>query len=221
MNEQQLTMLVERTGDTLAPDVRMLVAGGVARGRARRRRRAIGSTLGGVAVVGAVALAGILLPGDGPGSGPDPAGPVAPTRHVAVFPPGTSAVLASLLPGARVVEGDDASYQYQVQRGEVRWRGASVTLTIDARGVGSSTTARERCQAYLGDGCTETPDGAWVAENSTVEVDSRTGEEGRSFDAVRVYDPDGYVIDAAGERGTPGMGSALLRRIALDDVWFD
>jgi len=38
---------------------------------------------------------------------------------------------------------------------------------------------------------------------------------------VRVYDPDGYVIEAAGESGTPGMGSALLRRIALDDVWFD
>lgn len=221
MNEQQLTTLVGRAGDTLAPDVRRLVAGGVARGRAKRRRRAVGTTLGAVAVVGAVALAGGLLPGSGPDSGPDPAGPVAPSRHVAVFPPDTSAVLASLLPGARVVEDDDASYQFQVQRGEVRWRGASVTLTIDSRGVGSTGTARGRCQAYLGDACTETPDGAWVAENSTFEVDSRTGEGGRSYDAVRVYDPDGYVIDAAGESGTPGMGSALLRRIALDDVWFD
>jgi len=220
MNEQQLTMLVERTGDTLAPDVRRLVAGGVARGRARRRRRAVGSALGGLAVVGAVALAGALLPSDGPDSGPDAAGPVPPSRHVAVFPPDTSAVLASLLPGARVVEDDDASYQFQVQRGDVRWHGASVSLTIDSRGVGSSSTARDRCRAFIGDACTETPGGAWAAEHGTMEVDSRTGEETTSYDAVRVYDPDGYVIEASGESGSR-VDRGLLRRIALDDVWFD
>ena len=218
MNEQRLTMLVERTGDTLEPDVRMLVAGGVARGRARRRRRATGSTLGAMAVVGAVALAGVTLPGDRSHSGSGPASP--PSRRVAVSPPDTSAVLASLLPGARVVEDDDASYQYEVQRGEVRWHGASVTLTIDSRGVGSSTTARERCQAFIDGACSETPAGAWVAAHGTFEVHSQTGEEGPSYDAVRVYDPDGYVIEAAGESGSPGIGRGLLRRIALNDVWF-
>jgi hypothetical protein len=119
-----------------------------------------------------------------------------------------------------VAEDDDAAYQYQVQRGEVRWHGASVTLTIDSRGVGSSSTARERCQAFIDDACAEVQGGAWVAEHGTMEVDSRTGEETTSYDVVRVYDPDGYVIEASGESGSRA-DRPLLRRIALDEVWFD
>jgi hypothetical protein len=53
-------LLLRRTADDLAlPDVDRLVAGGLSRGRARRRRARIGTTLASVAVIGVV---GALVP---------------------------------------------------------------------------------------------------------------------------------------------------------------
>ena len=74
-------LLLRRTADDLAlPDVDRLVAGGVSRGRARRRRARIGTTLASVAVIGVV---GALVPHLGgavetrprPASGPAPPRP--------------------------------------------------------------------------------------------------------------------------------------------------
>jgi len=220
MSEQQMTVLVGRLGGALQPDVAALVAGGTARGRARRRRRTIGSAAAGVAAIGVVALTAALFP-RAANTGPVVTGPVSQSRHVAVLPPDMGAVLESLLPGARVVEGDEAPYRYQLQGGTVRWHGAAVTVTIDSRSVGTRSSARERCEAFMDAACSEGPGGAWVAEHGAVELDTRTGEPGPSLDLVRVYEPEGYVVEASGESGAPGTGRELLRRLALDDAWFD
>jgi hypothetical protein len=101
----------------------------------------------------------------------------------------------------------------------VRWRGSTVTLTIDSRSVGTATSARDRCVAFAGgSGCTEAAGGAWVFEHGTVEMNVRTGGTESYRDLVRVYDPDGYVIEAGGEHGS-GVTRARLRRLALADVW--
>jgi hypothetical protein len=211
MNEQQMAMLVERAGETLEPDVQALVVAGVARGRARRRRRALGSALGATAVVGAVALTAALLP-----RGPDPTS----VATGSVARDDMSSTLATLLPGATVVE-DGERFQFQVQRGTVQWHGARVSLALDTRSVGTSTSARERCQVFMGRNCIEAGGGVWVAENGTVELDSRTGEETARLDVVRAYVPGGYTIEAAGESGTPAGDRSLLRRLVLDEVWLD
>jgi hypothetical protein len=73
MKEQDLTTLMERAGDGLAPDVDALIAGGAARGRRSLRRRRAAVSFGAVAAVGAIALAATVLPGGGgtSGTGPD------------------------------------------------------------------------------------------------------------------------------------------------------
>jgi hypothetical protein len=220
MSEQQLTTLVERVGDALQPDVRALVAGGVARGRTRRRRRTLCSALAGVTAVGALGLTALLLTRGGADPGPDVAAPAPPARVVAVAPMDMDAALAALLPGARVSQHDDEPYQYQLQDGSVRWRGSTVTLEIDSRGVGTASSARERCEELRASACDAAPGGGWVAEQSSVELDTRTGEQGPEMVQVRVYLPDGHVVQAGAERGS-GVSRAVLRRLVLDDVWFD
>jgi hypothetical protein len=129
------------------------------------------------------------------------------------------AALAGLLPGSRVSRQDDEPYGYQLQDGSVRWRGSTVTLEIDSRSVGTASSARERCEEFRGGACDAAPGGGWVAGRSSVEVDTRTGEQGLELSQVRVYLPDGHVVEAGAERGA-GISRAVLRRLVLDDVWF-
>ena len=226
MSDQQLMHLFHRAGDTMEPDVVALVAAGAARGRLGRRRRAAGALLGlaTAAVVGAAAIAGLLVPeGDDGATG---AAPARETREVAVAPADMGATLASLLPGARPVK-DHEPYQYQVQRGVVEWHGVEVIVSIDSRSVGTTTTAREQCEAFLDQACTEAPGGGWLAEHGSITPAGR-GRPETYFHAVRLYDPDGYMLEALGEAGPAeavdkGLESdadpALLRRLVLEDVW--
>jgi hypothetical protein len=212
MNERQLTLLVERVGEALEPDVQTLVVGGRDRGRVRRRRRAGGTALAGVVAVGAVALTGVLLP-RGTDAAPVVTDPPPPTRQVAVSPSDMGTVLASLLDGARVVQDDGEPYEYQRQRGEVRWRGTTVTVTIDSRSVGIDRGPRERCETSYGPYCTQAPGGIWVFAGGRSDGTSEGAE-----DVEVAYVPGGYVVEVAADEGAADR--ALLRRLVLDDVWF-
>lgn len=216
MSEQQMTALVERVGESLHPDVARLVAGGAARGRSVRRRRrvAIGATALGVTAAACVVP---LVSGGGDRTPTFASDPPTGVRALGVSADDMGEALAGLLPGSRVVDGD--SFQFQVQQGTVAWRGTTVSVSIDVRSAGTATPARERCESFLDMPCTAGPDGSWIGEHGTIEMDTRTGVLETEVRQVRVYVPDGYVIEAAGEGGTPAGNRQLLRRLALADVW--
>lgn len=67
----QLETLFRDSSSHLSPDVAGLVAGGIARGRARRRRQGVGAALATVAVFGVIGVVASVAPGLGDGdSGP-------------------------------------------------------------------------------------------------------------------------------------------------------
>lgn len=57
-----VTELLRRASDGLAPDVDRLVSGGIARGRSRRRRARIGTTVASLAVIGVVGGLAAVVP---------------------------------------------------------------------------------------------------------------------------------------------------------------
>ena len=61
--DHQLETLFRDSSSDLSPDVADLVAGGIARGRARRRRQGVGAALATVAVVGVIGVAASVAPG--------------------------------------------------------------------------------------------------------------------------------------------------------------
>jgi hypothetical protein len=71
-HDQHVTTLLHDATEELSPDVGRLVAGGAARGRARRRRDRAGAALAAVAVLGVIGAAASVLPdgaADGRGAG--------------------------------------------------------------------------------------------------------------------------------------------------------
>ncbi|NYJ02298.1 hypothetical protein HNR19_002996 [Nocardioides thalensis] len=90
MNEHDLTALLERSTEDLAPDVERLLAAGVARGRSSLRRRRVALSLGTAAAVATALAAGVtLLP-----SGSEPT--IAEDLTVATAPAAGQRDLASL-----------------------------------------------------------------------------------------------------------------------------
>ena len=68
-----VTELLHRASDDLVPDVDRLVSGGIARGRSRRRRARIGTTVASLAVIGVVGGLAVVVPQVGnPDSARDP-----------------------------------------------------------------------------------------------------------------------------------------------------
>jgi hypothetical protein len=223
VSDQQLMSLFHRAADSLEPDVVRLVEAGTTRGRLQRRRRAAGIALAVACTAGAVATTGLLLPHGG-GADTVAAHPTAQVRRVAVAPSQMGETLARLLPGARPVD-DHAPYQNEVQRGVVNWHGVEVSLSIDSRSVGTKDTARERCEAFLDDACTEAPGGGWFAEYGTMQS-AGDGRPETNFNAIQLYASDGYVIEALEESGPAqevdqslGQDDVLLRRLVLDHTW--
>ncbi len=69
-----VTELLRRASDDLTPDIDRLVSGGIARGRSRRRRARIGTTVASLAVIGVVGgLVAVVPPLGGSDSPRDPA----------------------------------------------------------------------------------------------------------------------------------------------------
>ena len=110
--DHQLETLFRDSSSDLSPEVADLVAGGIARGRARRRRQGVGAALATVAVFGVIGVAASVAPGlmasdsprDGgsvataPSASPTPTAPLVP-RELAMRAAGVPETYASLFPG--------------------------------------------------------------------------------------------------------------------------
>jgi hypothetical protein len=218
MSEQQMIALVERVGETLEPDVGRLVAGGIARGRARRTRRRLATGAGVTAAVAVIAVAAPLLGSAGRGAGPSPSGIPDGMPRLAVAPADMSTTLAALLPGAEVVE-DGEAYQLGIQRGVVSWHGVEVSVMVVSRALGIDRPTWQRCSEYAGEVCAPAPDGGrlWVSRRG--ELDVRSGQALETVDYARVYVTSGYVLEASAALDGE-VDRALLRSIATDDVWW-
>jgi hypothetical protein len=81
--DHHLETLFRDSSSHLSPDVTGLVAGGIARGRARRRRQGVGAALATVAVFGVIGVAASVAPGLGEGGD---SAPTAATASDAVKP---------------------------------------------------------------------------------------------------------------------------------------
>jgi hypothetical protein len=62
IDDTGVTELLRRASDGLTPDVDRLVSGGIARGRQRRRRARIGTTVASLAVIGVVGGLAVVVP---------------------------------------------------------------------------------------------------------------------------------------------------------------
>jgi hypothetical protein len=230
MNEQQMTTLVERTGDTLSPDVQALVAGGVARGRARRRHRTLGSGLAGMAAVGAVAALGyVLVPGDNP-IGTDTSSvataPATAERRFGMDPAQTGSVLASLLDGqvTHVRAGSDDPDEYL--SGSVLLNGALVGIVIER------TTLPPACGEPSASVTCDVVPGGVVTGGTHEEPASEGGSTGIVASTATYFTSDGLAItatawNASGEKGVdplsarPVLTEKQVAELVQDPVWLD
>jgi hypothetical protein len=228
MDEQQMTVLVERVGDRLEPDVAALVAGAAGRGRARRRRRVTGTAVLAVAAAAVVAVVGYaLVPGD---AGGDRSGPVAteptmtpaPThagrRQLAPDPSKTGWMLADLLVGdvTQVRSSDYTSIDNgSYLEGSARLDGAQVVVLLErVRGAFSCADCQPVAGGYLSKGT----------------YDERApGHYATGTRATRAvyYTDDGFSITVTGwnapERGMaePVLSEEQVAMIAQDQVWLE
>lgn len=111
-----VTELLRRASDDLAPDVDRLVSGGIARGRSRRRRARVGTTVASLAVIGVVGGLAVVVPRlDGADSardpgvatdGPSETAPETPSEAPSPGPTGTPTAPEQLreIPAAQVPE---------------------------------------------------------------------------------------------------------------------
>lgn len=239
--EQRTAVLLDTATSGLAPDVDHLVAGGVARGRALRRRRRIGTALAAAAVIGTAASVSPALRGgaeravDPPAAAPPSADPTtAPAeRRFGIDRHKTAAVLVSLLPDG-TSEALDAwgsdDLQDQYRDGIALHDGAQVAVHLehpDRRREDS--TPEEQCRALPAAECRELAEGGWYAVQEQGEPGSASGIRSTT---VTLFTEDGFALaatawNAPGERGVepvreePVLDEAELLDVVLASVWLD
>lgn len=242
MNDETNTIaLLDRATSDLVPDIDRLVEGGVRRGRIRRRRRRIGTTLAAAAVVGVIGVSASVAPGlpgesstgSDAGQVADPVKPNPPVkepkapataREIAVHAKQLPGLVADLFPGTitpaakrtgRIIdEGPTA------QIAHFQWNGFLTS-------VGAwRTTAAEPCRAP-GAKCVQLPDGSTVLRwtETGPAVDGAVSGRGLSL-----FTTDGWEIFAISYNAADGKDSPVLadeppfdfdqlERIVMSDVW--
>ena len=234
-----LTDVLHRATDDLAPDsAHDLVSGAVRRGaRLRRRRRAttVAAYAAGLAVVATAGVA--ALQRQDAGTATDP-GFAAPTHVPALSPPKQSAArpglaidrdqvgatFASILPGTVTGEVDDPASEVPPPGGyssEFQWEGVLVSVKLTPfRG-----DAHAKCLSVVeGDVTCVRVDGGWAVHDPHVaETDLNRW--------ASVYRDNGWqlwVLDynSSGEKGavgagTPPLGVPELTKVATSDLWFE
>ena len=232
MNEQDMAELMDRATRDLAPDVGALVAGGLARGLVRRRRRRTAMSVGaGLAVVlttaGALQLSGELASRDGadlpagpasatpttpPTTAPTtaPTSPAAPGRaRLAVTTDQVPITFASLEPGA-VSPPEPKSGPDSAPVVDFTWKGYGIRIGLtpdDYTGGPRGASPAARCaESPAPDACRPGADGtvvtAWTAVNPPEDG-------GTSVRSAQVFRPDGWDVLATAYNG-PGKEGPVL-----------
>jgi hypothetical protein len=242
--DHQLETLFRDSSANLSPDVADLVAGGIARGRTRRRRQGVGAALAAAAVVGVIGVAASVAPGliddrnsapafatapDPVKPKPEPAKPAtaqAPDAHLTIAAKDIPAQIASMLPAGELgpIMTDDGFPLLNTARERIvhfQWNGTLTTFIIEpASGLGS-------CKEFAaqGDGVCEVVDGLETITWGPSFADEVTAQgvqvwqHGYAVSAVSYNAPDGKdvppVMDA------PAINLEQLTELASSEVWFD
>jgi hypothetical protein len=245
MNEDPNTIaLLDRATSDLVPDIDRLVEGGVRRGRIRRRRRRIGTTLAAAAVVGVVGVIGVAaslapgLPGESTtgndaGQVADPVKPKPPVkektpvtaRHIAVRAKQLPGLVADLFPGTitpaaadtgRIIDdGADA------QVAHFQWNGFMTSV-----GIWRGNSADDCGPAAAGK-CVQLPDGSLLSHSQETGPAVDGAVTGRG---AFLYTTDGWAIfvmsyNAADGKDSPTLADEppfdfdQLEQIVMSDAW--
>ncbi len=248
--DHQLEALFRDSSSDLSPDVADLVAGGIARGRARRRRQGVGAALAAAAVVGVIGVAASVGPGlvDGRDSAPGFATtpePVKPTEKPDVtqprqdidadlaigaedVPSEIASIVAGDLPEALENLGpilqDDTFPLVDTARNKVvhfRWAGTLTTFVIEP------AASLATCEQFAaeGDAVCEVVDGLEMLTWGPSLGDQVTAQ------GVQVWQ-HGYAVSALSYNAPdgkevppimddPAISLAQLAEIAASEVWFE
>lgn len=224
-------LLLRRATDDLRPDVEHLVAGGITRGRTRRRRARIGTAVAAVAVFGVIGAAAAVVPlGGDPDAVQAPIAtdpPVPETPSVAPLEPaqGLAVPADEIQQTVDLLLGPDftaaaGSSQYA---GDERSRtahfvfdGMLTTVVIE-----KGTLTMAQCAEVV---CEELPDGSTRLEWGPTTADGVTAQGVTWW--RRGYEVSVLSYNAAEGKNSPplapepGLSMEQLRVVAGSDVWF-
>lgn len=244
-----VTELLRRASDDLTPDVDRLVNGGIARGRSRRRRARIGTTIASLAVIGVVGGLAVVVPRAGVDSARDPGlaadGPVAtatqtpsdeptdtatgdPTRLRDIPAAQVPTVALSLLqPPTSVAVGEPDVHlgapDHRIVT--VRLDGMVTQFGMLEPGSGSWASSCESDARSMGGSCREIEDGVLLLTWGPTQADGVTCQ-GASVERSR-HEVYATACNAAERRDSPPLADepplsvVQLVQIVTDDYWFE
>ncbi len=240
-----VTELLHRASDGLTPDVDRLVSGGIARGRSRRRRARIGTTVASLAVIGVVGGLAVVVPrlggadsardpdiaSDGPSvtATETPTETPTPSDRLRDIPAAQvpTVALSLLDPPVSVALGKP-----DVHLGEpgnrvvtVRLDGMVTQFGMIGPGPGSSSSSCESDAESMGGSCQEIEDGVLLLTWGPADDDGVTCQ-GASVERSR---HEVYVTscNAAERRDSPPLADepplsvVQLTQIVANDYWFE
>ena len=243
--------LLRRASDDLTPDVDRLVNGGITRGRSRRRRARIGTTVASLAVIGVVGgLAAVVPRLDGADSAGDPSvateGPskttpetpapeptlapteasTAPLRFREVPAAQVPEVALSLLqPPATVALGEPDVHLDELDHRVVKVRLDGMVTEFGMTGPRSGSSSCESDAESLGGSCQELEDGALLLLWGPADVGGVTCQ-GAGVERSR-YEVWATTCNAAERADSPPLADepplsvVQLGQIVANDYWFE
>lgn len=244
-----VTELLRQASDGLVPDVDRLVSGGISRGRSRRRRARIGTTVASLAVIGVVGGLAAVVPHLGgadsarepgaatevPSPTPTGASTPSPTPGPTEAPPDVPVTLA--IPAADVPATAE-------QLLGLRGRLSQPTVHLDARdekivkflvdgmvtqvGLTSDPNGtRARCEQDargLGGTCEGVENGGWLVTWGPTLADGTTCTgvdlQRYGYDVYATSCNAGGFKDAAPLADLPPLDAEQLRTLVSSPVWF-
>lgn len=248
-HEHAVSALLDRATADLATDPHRVVARGMARGRALRRRRRAGTAVATVAVLGVIGAGAAAVPHLRAGE-PTEGVATAPTgspseqtkqtppagRRFGIDPAKTAAVLEQLLPEGKVrgrkAWSSDEPVRYQ--GGSLVWNGGLVSMFLEREDDrGAPRRPRERCLdsgGYVE--CAELPNGDWYTTRTLEEPAAGVEHAGIWSTAVSLFTVDGFTLTATAYNGPgekhvrptaaePVLDGPQLERIVRDPVWLE
>lgn len=234
--------LLRRASDDLTPDVDRLVNGGITRGRSRRRRARIGTTVASLAVIGVVGgLAAVVPHLGGADSARDPGlatdGPTeTPTETPTVTAPEQlrdipaaqipKIALSLLQPAASLTLGEPDVHLDQPEHRVVRARldGMVTDFGMFPRKPGSESSCRQDAES-MGGLCQEIEDGVLLLTWGPALADGVTCQ-GANVERAR-YEVWVTSCDAAESKDSPPLADEpplsvpQLVQIVASDHWFE